>query len=902
MRYPWHISTTGQYAELSRSVTLPADWQPPYTLAFFCSDDYSDYRERPKTSSNSIDSYPGHRFKEVLIDGRAIWQRDIADDSAPGTATDFAVDVTSHVKPGRAFMLSVRNTDRVGLNSALPTDFYLRGVYEGDRPGGNHVLATTCYWGDMTLWQGDLGTVPAWPRPSIAAVHATHAKREPHLPAGHDARMPATLALEGVGRLLLAATPVICGVPLPEGLTNNAGGLSLHLGSVPLPWQPEVMNRWPDGSVRWVLVNAVLPARTTSAARIELVHTPSHHPVAPATPLSATAEGKFIRLTTDNLEVVLGGEALIDSVRLSGRLVCRRFQPMAAWQRTGGPARQLSATWTSMRLIRRGPVRATVEAHGTLADAMGKLGPIVCRIDAFAGTAALRITLRLFNSGAERADLTAVQLAGDLPFGENRWSECSGSRGKDGLRLAQMDAGHSAVTLAGRQTMHEGHADGWIAAGDGERWLQATIRHFWQQFPAALETTKNRISLQFVSGSSAMPAYGCRAAEAKRWEAWLNFGSGRPDPAALAERSRTCARPVRLFDPAYFCATEGLGYAYPHDAEFAPIADHMARTYPGGNYASMALLFGVRDFGDGYYTQQTPSYRNNYYDVMRGMFGEYLMGGGGEWFDRGEEAARHYMDIDQFHDSARSHDQRGGNASVYTPNHNDAFGIWPAMLRPAGGMLSYWRLSGDEDARESALMLADYIVRTKAGKGSGSVRDNAGPLHSLVWAYDETGDRRYLDTALEIAESVRQFLIPRRGCYAEFHGSMNYRGNVPWMVAQLCEPLYLLYRQSGREWVAEMLVGLMESVICENMEPGKLGRFQGYTHDPVLHRGTWNSNYNVLIAPCAGLAFELSGQKDFLEAMRGAYRITVDEKTVNDVRNCYWMTPTLLYLMHRHTP
>jgi hypothetical protein len=34
----------------------------------------------------------------------------------------------------------------------------------------------------------------------------------------------------------------------------------------------------------------------------------------------------------------------------------------------------------------------------------------------------------------------------------------------------------------------------------------------------------------------------------------------------------------------------------------------------------------------------------------------------------------------------------------------------------------------------------------------------------------------------------------------------------PRMVAQLCEPLYLLYRQSGQEWVAEMLVGLIESM------------------------------------------------------------------------------------------
>jgi len=286
MRYPWHVSMTGEYAELSRSDTVPAKWQPPYTLTFFCSDDYSDYRERPKTSSNSIDSYPGHRFKEVLIDGKVAWQRDIADDSAPGTPTDFAVDVTSHVKPGGTFVLALRNTDQVGLAVPLLSDFYLHGIYEGDRPGGNHVLATTCYWGDVTLWQGVLGAVPAWPRPSSAAVHAVHETRRARVPEGSGARLPATLAPEGIDRPLPAATPVICGVPLPEGVTSSAGDLSLQLGPMPLPWQPEMMNRWPDGSVRWVLVNTVLPAGMTSASRLEMAHTPSHHPVAPDMPVS----------------------------------------------------------------------------------------------------------------------------------------------------------------------------------------------------------------------------------------------------------------------------------------------------------------------------------------------------------------------------------------------------------------------------------------------------------------------------------------------------------------------------------------------------------------------------------------------------------------------------------------
>jgi hypothetical protein len=900
MRYPWHISDSGEQVELSRSVTIPADWQPPYTLTFFCSDDYSDYRERPQKAGNSIDSYVGHRFKEVLIDGRVVWERDIADDSAPGTPTDFSVDLKG-AKPGQTVVVTLRNVDRVGLNRPLPTDFYLRGIYEpADRPGGGHVLATTCYWGDVTLWSSALPRPPACPRPSSTAVHAAHTKQWPYPPAGREARLPVSLALEGLSNPPGGDTPIICGVPLPEGCAKSVNELSLQLDSRPLTWQPEVMNRWPDGSVRWVLVNTVLPAGTRAEAHIELVHAPMPPSAAAGARMSTSDDGKTIKVRTTDLDVVVGGASLIDSVRCSGQEVCRGLQPAATWLPAGGPARQLAAKFESVRLIRNGPVRATIEARGMLADTSGVLGPIIVRIDAFANVPALRITYRLFNSGADRADLTSVRLAGNLSAGEGRWSLSGGNVGEADMRLAQVDRDHYAVTAAGRKTIHDGHADGWIATGAGQRWMRATVRHFWQQFPAAMEVTNERLSLEFVAGSEAAPAYGCRAGEAKRWETWLTFGSGRPEAATIEQGNRTCMRPVRLFNSAYFCATDGLGQAYPHDKEFAPVAEHMAKTYPGASHASMALLFGVRDFGDSYYTEKTPTYRNNYYDVMRGMFGEYLMGCDENWFDRGEEAALHYMDIDQFHESARTHDQRGANASVYTPNHNDDLGIWPAMLRPAGGMLTYWRLSGDEDARESALMLADYIVRTHAGKDAGSVRDNAGPLHSLVWAFDETGDVRYRDSALEIARSVKQFLIPRRGCYAEFHGSMNYRGNVPWMVAQLCEPLYLLYRQSGQEWLADMVVGLMESVVCENMEPARPGNFQGYTHDPVLHRGGWNSGYNVLIAPCAGLAFELSGEQSFLEIMRGAYRITVEEKTINSVQNCYWMTPTLLYHLHRH--
>lgn len=903
MRYPWRVSSTGEYAELSREVTVPSDWQPPYALTFFCSDDYTDDGSRPTEGANSVDAYPGHRFKQVLVDDHVIWEADIADNSAPGSPTDFAVDLTPHVHPGQVFRLTLRNFDRVGLDTELPTDFYLRGVYEGDRPEGEHVLATTCYWGDVTLWQGSLSVGPVWPRPSTAAVQRVHATRWPLPPAGQGASLPVGLRLEGIAGALVTNTPVVCGLPLPQGTVRRLNALSLRLGGQLLPWQPEVMNTWPDGSLRWVLANTVVPAGTKPAAQIRLAVDGGAEPPAPAAPVMVRRSRPLTIAATGDLRLstTRGGENLLQDISWAGRDLLRNLRLTASQVLADGQTRSLVATWQSVKPVRQGPIRATLEARGTLGDGAGELGPVVCRLDLFAGSPSLRLTCRLFNAGAQRADLTAVRLTADLGLGPTRQSVCSAgaTEGPD-LGLKHPDADHHILTMGGTPQPQEGRAAGWIATGDGERWVQAVVRHFWQQFPAAVAVTRQTLQLDLVAADTPEKAYGCRAGEAKRWEIWLNCGSGPVDAEALAQSAETLLRPVRLFDAKYFCASEGLGRARPHDGEFSPVGEHMAQHYPQASHASMALLFGVRDFGDAYYTQATPTYRNNYYDVMRGMFGEYLMGGGAAWFDRGEEAARHYMDIDQFHESARTPDQVGANASVYTPNHNDEFGIWAAMLRPAGGMLTYWRLSGDEDARESALMLADHIVRTEAGQGAGSVRDNAGPLHSLVWAYDETRDPRYLKSALALADSVHQRLIPRRGCYAECHGSNNYRGNVPWMVAQLCEPLEMLYRQSGETWVADMLVGLMESIVAENMEPGTPGNFQGYTHDPVLHRDGWQSGYNVLIAPCVGLAYELSGDERLREVMHGAYRLTVEQQTINDVRNCYWMTPTLLYLLDRY--
>jgi uncharacterized protein YyaL (SSP411 family) len=193
--------------------------------------------------------------------------------------------------------------------------------------------------------------------------------------------------------------------------------------------------------------------------------------------------------------------------------------------------------------------------------------------------------------------------------------------------------------------------------------------------------------------------------------------------------------------------------------------------------------------------------------------------------------------------------------------------------------------------------VADYAVRENRAIGAVSVRDHAGILYCLTAAYDETQDPKYLAAARRLAHDVTKRIDPRRGTYIEIHGNMSYAGNVPWMVAQLMEPLADYYRQSGDVDAAITLVGLAEAILAENTTRGVLGDVWGYSHNPHFKK---TSGYHVLIAPALMYAYALTDDEAFLQHARAMYEQTIAEQTVNDISNCYWNTQTLLYFLHKH--
>ena len=907
--HPWAPAAGGDFGMIEREVTIPAHWRPPYRLRFYCADDYAndDWRPQPDDWLGG-EGFTGHRFKQVLVDGEVVWERDVADPEGPQVATRFEVDLTRHCKPGRAFRLGLRVLDKVGTDVTLPKDFQHTGTTEtaAEKPGDPARFMTHVYWGDALLLRGRPSPAALEPlerRPSEAAVEKVHAARWPLKPYGAAKRGPADLTLEMAEAVPPGGFPVTCGVPLPAGAVTRLDQIALRdPAGEAVPLQVSVLNRWQDGSLRWVLLDFGATAGAGSW-RLEFGRRAKRAP-APEQPVRVRRSGNVVRMATGAVGVVMGeGRGhLIDRVvfagsrepvagPLSGEVVVRR----------GRREVRYAPRAERIEITARGPLRATVEMTGRLVnaeDAKDALGRFVFRAHAYAGQPLLRVYYRVYNDTRHTVHVKRLGLA-LATQGETRavWSgDARMLQPGEEVVIAQGTAEAYSVRQ-GEQTVGEGtHSQGWIAAAGDRGAVVMAVRHFWQWFPKALRVGSDDLEADLFAGSEEAPYYEPVPGEARRHELLLAFLPPDAKKAEAAGLARAFARPPRLFSAEWFCASGGLGYAAPHsEGEFADLHAYMAKTYGDVGPTVLNGRPGIRNFPDANYYGKPNDWRNNYYDMMQGTLSEYLMGGDPRWFDRGEDQCLHVMDVDTCHGRPDHPEWLG---VLYGPSTNHTKGWWSAMLR-AEGLSTYYRLTGDPDALEAFLGVADFIVRQKAGIGSVSVRDHAGSLITLARAYDETWEPRYLAAARRLARDAMSRLDPRRGCYSEVHGNHNYRGNVPWMVAQLMEPMYLYYRQSGDLDAANAVVGMAESILVDNTGGEGPGDYFGYSHNPHFRK---TSNYNVLIGPAVGYAWELTGDAAFAASMRDAYRRTIAEKSVNWVGNCYWNTPTLLYYLKQVGP
>ncbi|MBI5090809.1 MAG: hypothetical protein HZB26_00005 [Candidatus Hydrogenedentes bacterium] len=866
MRHPWKPSAEGSYASVQRSVTLPKDWQGPVVLSFYCSDDYQAVG-KPSDRRLSAEGFVGHRFKQVLIDGKVVWSTDVADGAKPGESPRFRVPLS--VEPGKTFRLTLLAYDAVPSTTLLPRDYYQAPgnalKRESDPAAAN--FATSVYFGDISI-SGEGDTPAPGKRPSEARVKALHAERWPIPPPGDAWKADSTVfEVSAPAGIPVDGFPAECGLPVPIGRVKNTDGIRfLTQKSAFLAVQKTATGWWPDESTEWLsLAFPIKPAE----GPLKMSFGPDEARFYRAA--MATESENSVHVDAGSIFFDAGSGIFVGGLRTQPSGPGINLQ--VALRSGDDDARGTIESW---QIIDNGPFRCTVELRGRFDTVDKTLASFRLYCSAYAGMPYLKLTFRLFNETTAALPVTSLPLQLTFPQAPQGVRTPAGEAA-DGVSIIQQSEKDRTINGAA--------ANPWAPMFVAWKGGAVTIRHFRELFPKRISFQGADLTLDLAPATGSPIVF--TPGEAKTHEIWIALGN--VDPVQFAA---TVEQPPILQNAAYFCATGALGPARPHDG--VPVLDEAMRTrYGNKRWEDFNQQFGLRDFPDSSYQSSAGEWSNNYYERMLGLWSEWFMSGDRRWYDLARDVSEHIMDVSVVHSAVPGNDWIG---AMHGPGKNHVAGPWSPMLRP-DGLVLYQKLTGAPGARDAFLGVADYCIRVRAGRDGPSARHHAGPFDAICSAYDETGDVKYLDEGKARVESVNAMMDRRRGVWPEAYGSDVYRGAAPWVDAQLARPIYRWYRLTGDVEAAQALVGLAESVICENTDWDHPGEMSDYSSDPHFAA---TAAYDPMILPMIFAAYELTGDTFFLDAAKAQWRRWLRDKTLESPLNCYWNTPWLVWYLKEY--
>jgi hypothetical protein len=251
--------------------------------------------------------------------------------------------------------------------------------------------------------------------------------------------------------------------------------------------------------------------------------------------------------------------------------------------------------------------------------------------------------------------------------------------------------------------------------------------------------------------------------------------------------------------------------------------------------------YGMLNYGD-WFGERRVNWGNLEYDLASGMLIQYLRTGERRFFLRGEQAARHHIDVDIVH-ATNSHlknpwgaPPKAGEMWVHCLNHTG--GYFTNATLPVSttyqmgysadfghvwisGDLDYYYLTGDRHARDVALLAADAMASSMPTSYGTHIRGLGWPMILVLAAYEATGDAKYLAAATRNWQVLKKNLDPQRGWVVQLaddhclhpRGGPRCQGNVPFMEGLTLGGLARYHRLTGDpEVLKAMTVGIDQMI------------------------------------------------------------------------------------------
>ncbi len=565
--------------------------------------------------------------------------------------------------------------------------------------------------------------------------------------------------------------PMSIGIPFGRGALRTCETLAVaDADGAPVPFQAMPLAHWPDGSVRWALVDVVLPAvpQPITALRVRTGATP----LRAAAEIACTTRPGVFEIDTGAARFQIPRDVFAPFSALSLRTAPSEMHGRVTLEDHCGRALQPRLDHLAVEVA--GGVRVTLAGGG---DFRGDRGTALCRfavrVSFHLDTALVRLDFTLHNPrrARHRGGVWDLGDPGSILFRALTLEVQRAAAGPHQLFWR-------AAPPLEEQRAASGHVDIYQASSGGEQW--ESRNHIDRGGRVGLPFRGARITdgargeaIDRASPVVALCAGGVRlsAASTQFWQQFPSAIGGGPDGLHIDLFPRRSA-PFELqggeqttHTVYLYCAPDGDGgeatadLAWVHDplvpclapddvaasgafAHFVAARDDPHRDYvdfvqqaiegPHSFFRKREVIdeYGWRHFGEAYADHEdlhfagphpVVSHYNNQYDLVYGFLLHFARTADPRWFELAADLACHVIDIDLYHTAADKPAYSGG-MFWHTDHYQDAgratHRSYSGDSPRARGGASYGGGPSNEHCYTSGLLAFHYLTGDPAARAA----------------------------------------------------------------------------------------------------------------------------------------------------------------------------------------